>query len=300
MTDEILAERFEANRDHLRTVAFRMLGSKAEAEDAVQETWLRLAGSDGATVENLRGWLTTVVARICLDALRARKTRREEPMGSEAHAVASADDIERDTLIGDSVGLAMLVVLEKLSPPERIAFVLHDMFNLPFDEIAPIVARSAAAARQLASRARRRVQGDPPTAEADRARQKEVVAAFLAASRDNDFSGLLTVLDPGVVLRADATAVAASLARVNAGAPRLAPEVHGASAVAEVFKGRAQAAQLALVEGDVGLVFIPPGQARPMAVFDMVVENGRIVEIDLIADARTVTNLDCRLLTDPG
>jgi RNA polymerase sigma-70 factor (ECF subfamily) len=267
-----------------------MLGSSSEADDAVQEAWIRVAGADASGVENLRGWLTTIVARICLDALRARKTRREEPIGVDAEAIASSDDVEHESLIADSIGLAMLVVLERLAPAERVAFVLHDMFDLPFEEIAPIVGRSPAATRQLASRARRRVQGEPPTAEADRARQREVVGAFLAAARGNDFSALLAVLDPNVVLRADAAAVAASLARISAGAPALAPEICGWEAVANTFKGRAQAAQLALIAGDVGLVFAPGG--RPMAVFDFVVDHGRIVEISLIADAGSIAALD--------
>jgi RNA polymerase sigma-70 factor, ECF subfamily len=287
---QILAQRFEANRAHLRAVAYRMLGSRSEADDALQEAWLRVAGADAGSVQNLRGWLTTIVARICLDALRARKTRREEPIGVAAEAIASSDDVEHQSLIADSIGLAMLVVLERLAPAERVAFVLHDMFDLPFEEIAPIVGRSLAATRQLASRARRRVQGEPVTAEADRARQREVVGAFLAAARGNDFSALLAVLDPNVVLRADAAAVAASLARVSSGAPALAPEMHGSQAVANTFKGRAQAAQLALVAGDVGLVFAPGG--RPMAVFEFVVDNGRIVEINLIADAGSIASLD--------
>jgi RNA polymerase sigma factor (sigma-70 family) len=290
---EILAQRFEANRGHLRAVAYRMLGSGSEADDAVQEAWLRVAGAEASGVDNLRAWLTTIVARICLDALRARKTRREEPIGIDAEAVASGDDVERESLIADSVGLAMLVVLERLAPAERVAFVLHDMFDLPFDEIAPIVGRSSAATRQLASRARRRVQGEPPAADADRARQREVVGAFLAAARGNDFSALLAVLDPNVVLRADAAAVAASLARAGAGAPALAPKIYGAEAVANTFKGRAQAAQLALIDGDVGLVFAPG--RRPIVVFDFVLENGRIVEISLIADAASIAALEVEI-----
>jgi RNA polymerase sigma-70 factor (ECF subfamily) len=287
---DVLAEHFEANRGHLRAVAYRMLGSRSEADDAVQEAWLRIARADAGGVENFRGWLTTIIARICLDVLRARKTRREEPIGVDAEAIASGDDAEHQQLIADSVGLAMLVVLERLAPAERVAFVLHDMFDLPFDEIAPIVGRSPAATRQLASRARRRVQGDPPTADGDRRRQREIVGAFLAAARGNDFSALLAVLDPNVVLRADAAAVAASLARASAGAPALAPEICGPEAVANTFKGRAQRAQLALIDGDVGLVFAPGG--RPMAVFDFVVDNGRIIEMSVIADAESVAALD--------
>jgi RNA polymerase sigma-70 factor (ECF subfamily) len=287
---EVLVERFEASRGHLRAVAYRMLGSRSEADDAVQEAWVRLAGADASAVENLRGWLTTVVARICLDMLRARKTRREESIGIDVKAIPSSEDAEREVLIADSIGVAMLVVLETLGPAERVAFVLHDMFNLPFEHIAPIVGRSPAATRQLASRARRRVQGAPPTPEADRTRQREVVDAFLAASRGDDFSALLALLDPAVVLRADAAAVAASLARAGAGAPALAPEIHGAEAVANTFKGRARAAQLALIDGDVGLVFAPGG--RPMVVFDFVIENGRIAEISLTTDASSIAALD--------
>ncbi len=245
---QILAGRFEANRGHLRAVAYRMLGARGEAEDAVQEAWLRLAGSDTAAVQNLRGWLTTVVARICLDMLRARKVRQEEPIGAEAEALAGGEDAEREAEIADSIGLAMLVVLETLAPAERVAFVLHDMFNLPFDDIAQVVGRSPAAARQLASRARRRVQGQPATPEANRERQREVVDAFLAAARGDDFAALLAVLDPEVVLRADAAAVATSRARGGVGAPALAPEIHGAKAVANTFKGRASEAQAALIQ----------------------------------------------------
>jgi RNA polymerase sigma factor (sigma-70 family) len=291
---EVLVERFEASRGHLRAVAYRMLGSRSEADDAVQEAWVRLAGADASAVENLRGWLTTVVARICLDMLRARKTRREESIGVEVEAIPSSEDAEREALIADSIGVAMLVVLETLGPAERVAFVLHDMFNLPFEHIAPIVGRSPAATRQVASRARRRVQGAPPTPEADRTRQREVVDAFLAASRGDDFSALLALLDPAVVLRADAAAVAASLARAGAGAPALAPEIHGAEAVANTFKGRARAAQLALIDGGVGLVFAPGG--RPMVVFDFVIENGRIAEISLTADASSIAALDLKTM----
>ncbi len=291
---KILAERFEASRRHLQAVAYRMLGSRSEADDAVQETWLRVTGADSSAVENLRGWMTTIVARICLDMLRARKSRREEQAGENIEIIASDDDAEREAEIADSIGVAMLVVLETLAPAERVAFVLHDMFDLPFEEIAPIVGRSSAAARQIASRARRRVQGKPPSPETDRARQREVVDAFLAAARAADFSALLAVLDPEVMLRADAAAVAGSLARASAGAPVLAPQIPGAEAVAKTFVGRAQAAQPALIDGDVGLVFAPAG--KPMAVFDFVVEGGRIVEISLIADRSTIAALDLKIL----
>jgi RNA polymerase sigma factor (sigma-70 family) len=289
--NEVLAQRFEADRGHLRLVAYRMLGSQGEADDAVQEAWLRLARADTAGVENLRGWLTTVVARVCLDMLRARKTRREEPI-VDAETIAGNDDTERDVQIADSIGLAMLVVLETLSPAERVAFVLHDMFSLPFDDIAAIVRRSPAAARQLASRARRRVQGAPASPEADRTRRREVVGAFLAASRGGDFSALLAVLDPDVVLRADAAMVAASLARLG-DTPDLAPEIRGREEVAKRFTGRAKAAQPALVDGEPGLVFVIGGQ--PRAVIDFVVEDGRITEISLIADPQSIGALDLEI-----
>jgi len=286
---ELLARRFETNRQHLRAVAYRILGSRSEAEDAVQEAWLRLSRAAPDTVENLTGWLTTVVARICLDLLRTRKTRREEAIGVEAEAVASDQDAERDVAFMDSIGIAMLAVLEMLSPGERVAFVLHDMFNLPFEDIARIVGRSLAATRQLASRARRRVQGQPAVSEADRLRQRDIVNAFLAASRGGDFSALLAVLDPAVVLRADAAAIAASAARAGEGAPVLAPEIAGRERVAKVFHGRARAARLASIDGSAGLVFAPGG--KPFAVFEFVIEHGAIVEIVLTSDSQTIETL---------
>src|SRR5438105_7873265 len=234
-----LAARFEENRTHLGAVAYRMLGSPSDADDAVQESWLRLSRSGTSGVENLGGWLTTVVARVCLDMLRSRTSRREEPL--EAYVpdpIVSREggiDPEHEALLADSVGLALLVVLDTLNPAERLAFVLHDLFAVPFDEIAPIVGRSETAARQLASRARRRVQGAATAPDADLTRQREVVDAFLAASRGGDFDALLAVLDPDVVLRADSAAV-------HMGASR---EVRGAAAVAKQFSGRARFAQLA-------------------------------------------------------
>jgi len=287
-----LAERFEENRGHLRAVAYRMLGSQSEADDAVQEAWIRLSRSDTSGVENLRGWLTTVVARLCLDMLRSRTARPEEPLEGGAHApepIASGDagiDPEHDALLAESVGLALLVVLQTLAPAERVAFVLHDMFDLPFDEIASIVGRSPAAARQLASRARRRVKGATTAPDADLARQRQLVDAFLAASRGGDFAALLAVLDPDVVLRADAAAV-------QMGA---APEVHGAAAVAETFSGRARAARAALVDGAVGLVWAPGG--RPRVVFGFTITRGKIVAIDLIADHVRLGQLDLVVLDE--
>jgi RNA polymerase sigma-70 factor (ECF subfamily) len=285
-----LAERFEEHRTHLRTVAYRMLGSRSEADDAVQEAWLRLSRSDTSSVENLGGWLTTVVGRVCLDMLRSRKSRGEEPLVAHVpEPIVSREDgidPEHEALLADSVGLALLVVLERLAPAERVAFVLHDMFDLPFEEIAPIVGRSPTAARQLASRARRRVQGAATVADADRTRQREVVDAFLAASRRGDFDALLAVLDPDVVLRADRAAV-------HAGASR---EVRGAVAVADTFSGRARAAQPALVNGAVGLVWAPGG--RPRVVFDFTITRGKIVEINLVADPERLRQLDLAILNE--
>ncbi len=284
--DEIrgLAERFEENRTHLRAVAYRMLGSRSEADDAVQEAWIRLSRSDTTGVENLRGWLTTVVARVCLDMLRSRKSQREERLGAHVPEPIVSGDPEQEALLADSVGLALLVVLESLAPPERVAFVLHDMFDLSFDEIAPIVGRSPPAARQLASRARRRVQG-ATAGDADRTRQRALVDAFLAASRGGDFAALLAVLDPDVVLRADPAAV-----RLGAAA-----EVRGAKAVAETFKGRARAAQPALIHGAAGLVWMAGGQ--PRVVFEFTTAGPKIVAIDLIADPEHLRRLDLAVLS---
>src|SRR3989454_880988 len=282
-----LVERFEENRSHLRAVAYRMLGSRTDADDAVQEAWIRLSRADTSGVENLGGWLTTVVARVCLDMLRSRKVRREEPLGAHVpEPTVSREDRthpEHDALLADSVGLALLVVLETLAPAERVAFVLHDMFDLPFDEIAPIVGRSPAAARQLASRARRRVQG-VTAPDVDRTRQRALVGAFLAASRDGDFEALLAVLDPDVLVRADAEAV-----RMGASA-----EVRGAPAAADTFKGRARAAQPALVNGAAGLVWVAGG--RPRVVFEFTTAGGKIVAIDLVADPERLGQLDLAVL----
>jgi RNA polymerase sigma factor (sigma-70 family) len=287
--DEWLADRFEANRTHLRAVAFRMLGSSSEADDAVQEAWIRLSRSGTTGVENLGGWMTTIVARICLDMLRSRKSRREEsldtPLADSAVGDEDGTDPEREALLADSIGLALLVVLKRLAPAERVAFVLHDMFDLPFDEIAPIVGRSPAAARQLASRARRRVQGVDATPDADRTHQRQVVEAFLAASRGGDFDALLVLLDPGVVLRADEAAVLVGATK----------EVRGAAAVAETFSGRARVAKLALVDGSVGAVWAPGGE--PRVVFAFTIEGGKIVEIALLADPERLSRLALTILS---
>ena len=271
-----LAERFEENRTHLRSVAYRMLGSRSEAEDAVQEAWLRLSRTDANSVENLGGWLTTVVSRVCLDMLRTRKSRREEPVGvyvrDEAVSSGVGSDPENEAILADSVGPALLVILEALAPAERLAFVLHDMFGMPFDEIAPIVGRSSVAARQLASRARRRVQGADPSSQADGARRKEIVDAFLAAARNGEFDALLAMLDPDAVFRADRAALESGKVK----------EVSGAPDVASIFSGRAQVAQLALIEGEAGLVWAPGGKPRVAFAFTIVGE--MIVAIDMIAD----------------
>jgi RNA polymerase sigma factor (sigma-70 family) len=280
---KFLAEKFETNRAHLRAVAYRMLGSTAEVDDAVQETWLRLSRSDTGAVENLGGWLTTVIARVCLDMLRARKSRREEPMGPHVPEPVADDAYGRDAEMADSVGAALLVVLETLAPAERLAFVLHDMFAVPFEEIAPIVGRTPAAARQLASRARRRVQGAPPP-DADVSRQRKIVDAFIAASRDSDFEGLLAVLDPDVRFRADQAAQRlGSLA-----------EMRGAPAVAEAFKGRAQAARAALVDGGPALAVILGGQLR--IVVRLTIAGDRITAVEAVANAESIAQLDVEML----
>jgi RNA polymerase sigma-70 factor (ECF subfamily) len=283
-----LAARVEENRPRLRAVAYRMLGSLSEADDAVQETWLRLARSDASGVADVSRWLTTVVARVCLDMLRSRKVRREGPL--DAHVpdpiVSREDglDAEHEALLADSVGLALLVVLDTLGPAERLAFVLHDMFAVPFDEIASVVGRSPTAARQLASRARRRVQGAASPPDADLTRQRRVVDAFVAAARGGDFDALLAVLDPDIVLRGDRGAVR----------PRASRVVRGAQAVAEqalTFARLAQRVQPVLVNGTAGVVsWLPDG--RPLSVMGFTVRHGKIVEIDVLADPARLRQLD--------
>ncbi len=321
-----LVAQFEAHRGHLRGVAYRMLGSLSEAEDAVQEAWLRLSRSDMSEVENIRGWLTTVVARVSLDMLRARKARREESLdspttggvrdaasaragvasvagagvrgdtsirdGAADSAIRSgtlshvAADAAQEAELADSIGLALLVVLQTLAPAERIAFVLHDMFDFSFDEIGPIVGRSSTATRQLASRARRRVQGKANVPDADLAGQRKVVDAFLTASRNGDLNALLAVLDPAVVLRADRIP-----AQVDVG-----KEVRGAADVAKFFAGRAQAARPALVDGALGIVVAPNG--RLLLVMNVTIAGGRIVALDAIADPDRLRSLDLAVLNE--
>ena len=273
-------DEFEQHRPHLQAVAYRMLGSLSEAEDAVQESWLRLHRSETSEVENMRGWLTTVVARVCLDLLRARRARREDQWGDELPqpvVTLVENGPEDEAVLADSVGLALLVVLDTLTPAERLAFVLHDMFGLPFEEIAPIVERTPAATRQLASRARRRVRGAAPVAEPNLAQQRRVVDAFLAAARNGDFEALVAVLDPDVVFRADRGRLAVAGAE---------PVVTGADAVAGQILARAprfaRFARSAIVNGRAGLIVVPAD--RPIAVIAFAVSQNRIVEIDLVAD----------------
>jgi RNA polymerase sigma-70 factor (ECF subfamily) len=287
-----LAERFEAHRGHLRAVAYRMLGSASEADDAVQEAWLRLSRADTGEVQNLGGWLTTVVARVCLNMLQSRRSRREEPLDEQpAEPVGTGDgpdgpvDPEQEAMLADALGLAMIVVLDTLAPAERVAFVLHDMFAVPFDAIAPIVSRSPAAARQLASRARRRVHLAAPDRGVDLPRQRAVVDAFLAASRRGDFEALLALLDPDVVLRSDEAA-----ARVGAPAAVL-----GADAVAATFSGRARTAELALIDGAFGAVWAPGG--KPRVVFAFTVVDGKVTAVEFLADPHRVAALDIAILT---
>lgn len=282
-----LAERFEAYRPHLRAVAYRMLGALSEADDAIQETWLRLSRGEPSEIANLGGWLTAVIARVCLDMLRSRAARREEPLESDGESTAPlamvsahTTDPEQEALLADSVGLALLVVLDTLTPAERIAFVLHDIFDVSFEDIAPIVGRSPAAARQLASRARRRARGAEAVPDADLASPRAVVDAFLVASRTGEFDALLRLLDPEVVCRAD---TAAALA----GAPR---EAVGARAVAGIFSGRAQVARLALINGAPGAVWAPGGQ--PRVVFAFTVAHGQVTGIEMLADPARLAQLD--------
>ncbi len=288
-----LVERFEEHRTRLRAVAYRMLGSLSEADDAVQEAWLRLNRSDTSGVENLGGWLTTVVARVCLNMLRSRRSRREEPLDVRVpEPILGRDDgtdPEHEALLADSVGLALLVVLETLAPAERLAFVLHDMFGVPFAEIAPIVDRSPASARQLASRARRRVRRTVSVPDADLAYQRKVVGAFLAAARDGDFEALLTVLDPEVVLRADYGAA-------QEGASRVVRGVRAVAGQALAFSRFAPFSRPALVNGAAGAVTIPGG--RLSAVMGFTITRGKIVEIDILADPERLGRLDLAVLDD--
>jgi RNA polymerase sigma factor (sigma-70 family) len=289
---EWLARQFEEQRPHLRAVAYRMLGSLSEAEDAVQDSWLRLSRSDTSDVENLRAWLTTVVARVSLNMLRSRRTRREQPL--DVHVPdpiidpADGTDPEHEALLADSVGLALLIVLETLTPAERLAFVLHDMFAVPFDAIAPIVDRSPEATRQLASRARRRVRGADPIPDADLAAQWEVVDAFIAAARDGDFDALVAVLDPEVVLRSDGGRITG-----------LSQHLRGAEAVASqalMWSRVDLTRRRVLINGAAGMIMLLNG--RPFSICAVTVKNGRLAELDFLADPERIARLDLKVLGD--
>src|SRR6266540_2005011 len=289
-TPERLAEQFEEHRPHMRAAAYRMLGSVSEAEDAIQEAWIRLSRTDVSGVDNLRGWLTTVVARVCLDMLRTRASRREDPLDVHvpdpiiSRAIDRGDEgPEADAILADSVGLALLVVFEKLEPAERLAFVLHDVFAMTFEEIAPIVDRSVVATRQLASRARRRVQGQAPTSDADLRTQRRVLDAFLAAVQAGDFEALVAVLDPDIVLRADAGA-AKGMSRLVRGAQAVAAQ-------AATFSKMALSNQVVLVNGNIGLVCrLPDG--RLFSVIGVTIAGGKVVEMDILADPERLSRLD--------
>lgn len=282
--ENYLADRFEADRARLRGVAYRLLGSLPEAEDAVQEAWLRLSRADTSSVDNLSAWLTTVTSRVCLDMLRSRKSRREDALqdGAPEPAVTAEEAIERETILADSVGLAMLVVLRTLTPAERIAFVLHDLFDMPFDQIAPIVERTPDAARQLASRARRRVRGGD-SLDAGQVAQKSVVDAFLLAARTGDMAGLMAVLDPNVVVRADVFA--------GGGQTR---ELVGAQKVAAFYSGKAQAARTVLIDGAIGAVVAPMGKL--LMALDLRIEGGRIAEITVVGDPGRLSEVEVSAL----
>jgi RNA polymerase sigma-70 factor (ECF subfamily) len=290
---ESWAQQFEKNRGHLRAVAYRMLGSLNDADDAVQEAWLRLSRSDATAIENLGGWLTTVVARVCLDILRSRASRREETLEAQKFEPPAkrqgASDPEQEVLLADSVGLALLVVLDRLTPAERIAFVLHDMFAVSFDEIATIIGRSPAAARQLASRARRRVQGADRVPDSGLSEQREVVSAFLTALRAGDFEGLIAVLDPDVVVRADSTTVP----------PGPQTEIRGARTWAKgaiAFSQLVRSAPPMLVDGAVGLVWAPGG--RLSRVLRFTITRGKIVQVEIIADPARLRDLDLAVIKE--
>lgn len=286
--DDWLARRFDENRTRLRKVAYRMLGSASEAEDAVQEAWLKLTRSGSGELKNLGGWLTTVVARVCLDMLRARRSRREEPLAAAGDA-PSGGSPEDDLALADATGPALLAVLDTLAPGERVAFVLHDMFDVSFEEVARILNRTPIAVRQLASRARRRVRGGEAAA-VDIALHRELVGAFLAASRDGDFERLVAVLSPEVVLRADERAVGAAAVNRGHGAPELAAEIRGAARVANTFKGRARAALPALIDGEAGAVWAIGGRVQSAFVFT--IEGAKITGIDIVMDTAHLAELD--------
>lgn len=299
-TTDRLTTRFEESRSHLQAVAYRMLGSQGEAEDAVQEAWIRLSRNDGDAVDNLKGWLTTVVARICLDMLRARKARREDAL--DVHDMSGLEDTnplpDAGLSVADAVGPALLAVLDHLTPAERTAFVLHDFFDIPFRDIAPIIDRNEMATRQLASRARRRVRGADAIGE-DRDRQEAVVTAFMTASREGNFDALIRLLHPDVVLRADEVAIKITSANKGKGAPQFADRLAGAAEVAEMFKGKALGAQLAHVDGLAAMTWAPPG-GKPAFVWCFTLTDGRITAIDVVMDQTTLREMDIRISDTPA
>ena len=299
-TADQLAASFEVIRGHLQAVAYRLLGSQGEAEDAVQEAWIRLSRADGETVNNLKGWLTTVVARICLDMLRVRKARREDAL--DAHDLNALEDTsalpDAALKVADAVGPALLAVLDHLAPAERTAFVLHDFFDIPFRDIAPIIDRNEMATRQLASRARRRVRGADAAGE-DRDRQETVVAAFMTASREGNFDALIRLLHPDVVLRADEVAIKITSANKGKGAPQFTERLTGAAQVADIFKGKALGAQLAHVDGLAAMTWAPPG-GKPTFVWGFTLSDGQITAIDVVMDQTTLREMDIRISDTPA
>lgn len=290
-----LSKNFEDSRTHLKAVAYQMLGSSTEAEDAVQEAWIRLNRTNSEEIENLRGWLTTVVSRVCLDMLRSRKSKKEDPLDDNVSEISNEHfgNPEAEFMVADSVGSALLLVLELLTPAERIALVLHDIFDLPFEEIAPIVDRTEEATRKLASRARNRIRGANSPQE-DNERQKEIVSAFITAARDGNFEALVRVLHPEVVLRADATAVKIAQINKSKGAPQFEPVMNGADIVANTFKGKAAAAQLAWINGFAGGTWAPGG--KPVVAFCFKFSGGKISEIEIVMDKDQLEKSEIKII----
>lgn len=289
-----LAEKFEESRTHLKTVAFRMLGSRGEADDAVQEAWIRLTRSDTGSIDNLGGWLTTVVSRVCLDMLRSRKVRREDSLKEDHSELPSISDPEEGILLADSMGPALLLVLETLTPPERVAFVLHDLFDVAFEEIAAVLGQSEVGTRQLASRARRKVRGLKGNLKNETG--QEIVTAFLTASREGNFENLLKLLDPNIVLRADDIAIQTAAANKDKGAPQFEREMRDRKSIAELFKRRATAAQLAFIDGLAAATYVAGG--KPRLVFTFTVANGKISEIGVIMNPKDLKEMEIQLASE--
>jgi RNA polymerase sigma-70 factor (ECF subfamily) len=290
-----LAKNFEETRKHLHAIAYQMLGSSGEAEDAVQEAWIRLSQSNSEEIDNLRGWLTTVVSRVCLDMLRSRKSKREDPLGDQISEIPNENfgNPEAEFMLADSMGSALLLVLELLSPTERIALILHDIFDLSFEEIAPIIDRTEEATRQLASRARRRIRGANSPQENSQ-RQREIVSAFISAARDGNFDALIRVLHPDVILRADATAVKIAEVNKSRGAPQFKSIMNGATTVAETFKGKAAAAKMAWINGAAGGTWAPGG--KPIVAFCFKIRDGKISEIEIVMDKDRLEKSEIKII----